>query len=824
MLFSALVVPLMGTASAATVDNSCLLNVAADTATNPTGATHTLVATLAVTNTAPCDDTVYEVDFEVESGPAVTRIATSTSASTGASDDGNTPLSPDATCTIQGTDNGATPEVNEQFACTIQFTSVVQGTDVIRSWVDDDRNNTTVDADLTEGRYAGATDDGTVTTPAPGDRTEVDDTDVVSKTWTQGLATACVDAEPEFAEAASGTDHTITARATNGTAFTGGDVDGTFNCNGTPLANASVTVTIEDQPPDAFIKSVNGVATGGPQAGGPDTFTATTDASGQVVVVIACVSGTAANCSGDNSVEFVVVGAAAGPNDCSFSAANACDDSWVDWIPAGTFNDIDATPQSDTNEVGQSHTITCSTTDNFGDPLAGQNCDFDITGGPNDTVNVDGNPLTPVGYIGQCTTAANGTCSVSYTSAATGTDTINVFADQNNNDTDDGEDSDVVSKTWVAAGAGTNDVDIDMTNDGSDEATCDGLANGTDDAGDNATASNPVGTPHEVCAERYGTANTPQAGPITFAIVSGPGEFFDDLNNDGDWDVATEPSLGSTTEAQDGSCGGVGGAFNCASLYSETTGNTVVSATANGATAQATKTWTTAATNARNIELTVPATAQPGDVAQAEALVTDVFGNPVPGVEVTFTESGPAVITSTNPAITGANGVAEVLYTSGTEGTSTVSASIAAGTTDCDLLANNPVGATAGNCTDSGVTEWAEFIPTETNHPRTAHLNRFKHINLGGGERSLKVSGTLSTDTGFDACSANQSIKVQIRAGGEWLTRKSDTTNSNGKFSVLIRDITKKYRAVASKSFIVDGDGNIDNCLRAVSNVRRHRH
>ena len=67
-------------------------------------------------------------------------------------------------------------------------------------------------------------------------------------------------------------------------------------------------------------------------------------------------------------------------------------------------------------------------------------------------------------------------------------------------------------------------------------------------------------------------------------------------------------------------------------------------------------------------------------------------------------------------------------------------------------------------------------------------------------------------------------MKVQIRAGGSWITRKSDTTNSNGNFKVLIRDIAKKYRAVAPKSSFTDGDGAEQICLRAVSNVRNHTH
>ena len=859
MVFAALVVPLASTALATHVANSTL-EITEEVDSNPTGATHTLTAVMYtdVTQTvsAQANPLGVNIDFEVESGPAVRAGCTDVAGICGGgtlTDADNSPLSPDLTCTIP----------QNASSCQVVFTSDTQGANVVRAWVDEDRSNTTVEADTTEGRYSGGPDSDPTnanpgeatpagaeatdcrtpadwaeckptsgsTTPVGGGTTEPDTTDVVAKAWTQSVAAACLDAEPETKTNPSGSDHVITAKATS-SAATITDLNGTFECTGSALANTTVNITVNDDDPNIFIKAVNGTSTGGPIGGGPNgPVNGTTDANGQVTATIACVSGAAANCTGANTVTLAVQGAIAG---------SSSDQVTKTWAPGGTAFNLDATPETATNEVGQTHTITCSSTDQFGNGVAGTNCDAQVSAGPNSNNDIGTDANTTDGYVGQCTTGAAGTCTISYTSAELGTDTIEVFNDANGNDlqtatteddyTADPNTADKISKTWVAVGGGTADVDIDMSNTAGNLAECDDIANGTDDVNDDSTATNPVATAHEVCAERFGPTGVAQAGLVTFTIVSGPGEFFNDADGDGTRDTG-ELSLGATFVAEEGTCntGATLTTFNCVSVYSTATGNTVVQASANGQTAQGTKTWTNVPADARNIKLTVPAEAQPDDVAQASALVKDVFGNPVPGVAVTFGETGPAIITSANAATTDANGVAEVLYTSAVEGTSTVTASLptTGGVDECEKLAGNPVGATAGNCTDSGVTEWTAPPlppePTVTNHARSNHLNRFKHINFGGGRRSLKVSGTLSTD-GFDACSANQKIKVQIRASGEWITRKSDTTNANGKFKVLLRDIAKKYRAVAKKSFIVDGDGNIDNCLRAVSNVRRHRH
>lgn len=874
----ALALPFMPQAQAqVTNDNTQDLQVSPEIDSNPTGTTHTLTASGLANNT--------EVDFEVESGPAVRVNCTNTGNTAQcpggtANNDGNSPTTPDLTCNTGG---GTT--------CSVFFTSDAQGQSVVRAWVDDDQNNTTFDGDASEGRYAGASDciggaggqddpsslaGGCASgTAQPGDRTEVDDTDVVSKTWTQSVAAACIDAEPETDTNPSGSEHTITARATNSAAAPA-DATGTFDCAGTALpAGTVVDITVTDDTPDIYIKSVNGTATGGPTAGGPNSASGTTDANGQITVVIQCVSGAAANCTGTNTVNLAVQGAQSG--------AQASDSVDKTWQPAGNAAAFDATPETDVNEVGQTHVITCASRDAFGAGVAGTNCDAQVSAGPNSDNNIGTDGNTSNGYIGQCTTAADGTCTISYTSTETGTDTIQVFNDLNGNDVQnggentDGTTSDQITKEWVAAGLGSSDVDIDMENTAPGVANCDGLGDGTDDANDEKTATNAVNTTHEVCAERFGPDAVRDAGPITFSIVSGPGSLFLDANNDGVQN-ANEPSSTGPVTVQEGSCPTAG--YNCVSITSTTAGTTVVRACLEGTTGvcdEGSKTWSGGA--ARNIDCTPGTATNPtGTTHSIECEVTDRFGNGVAASNVTFTLSGVgeystldcfAGATCTRATDSTGNVTIRLTTADGEEGTSNLAAQIAADNGDsdtafdlddeCDQPANeapgggtgDAPGAPAGNCETSVTKVWEDQDPTQCDdgvdndgdgwvdfpddpgcenaadddegneplvrdHSRTAEITRFKHIALPGKDKpALMVKGVVTVDDGFSACANQVPVKVQIRASGEWITRKTDSTNENGVFKVLIRHVHAKYRVVAPRIELPDEHGDIDRCLKA---------
>jgi hypothetical protein len=99
-------------------------------------------------------------------------------------------------------------------------------------------------------------------------------------------------------------------------------------------------------------------------------------------------------------------------------------------------------PASDTNEVGEPHTVTATATSSSGSGVAGATVTFTVTAGPN------------MGVMGTGVTNASGEATFTYTSAASGTDTIQASI---------GElDSNTVQKTWFS------DVDDDTIVDEDD--------------------------------------------------------------------------------------------------------------------------------------------------------------------------------------------------------------------------------------------------------------------------------------------------------------------------------------------------------------------
>jgi hypothetical protein len=130
------------------------------------------------------------------------------------------------------------------------------------------------------------------------------------------------------------------------------------------------------------------------------------------------------------------------------------------------------------------------------------------------------------------------------------------------------------------------------------------------------------------------------------------------------------------------------------------------------------KTWTSAFTQARNIDARPEeATNAPGSVHRVTAAVTDRDGKPVSGVMVTFTESGPGTFVgggSTVTATTDDRGRASAEVTTQTTetGTQTITASLptSGGVDECERAAGDPAGAPAGNCTDQVTKTWAVAV------------------------------------------------------------------------------------------------------------------
>ncbi|MDQ4094698.1 MAG: hypothetical protein M3174_00610, partial [Actinomycetota bacterium] len=178
------------------------LDAEPETARSALGVQHEIVATIYDQFGAPFNaNTVVSVEF-FEGSPSDT--------------DGNTPESPDATCT---TTNAST--------CTITYTQVsIPGTDLMCVWTNaapemaGTNNNGTCD-----GEGLADADD----TAGAGDPSEPrnDDVDVVQKIWQQPTNAVRVDCEPESSKARRNTTATITCTATDaaGVPVVGAELD-----------------------------------------------------------------------------------------------------------------------------------------------------------------------------------------------------------------------------------------------------------------------------------------------------------------------------------------------------------------------------------------------------------------------------------------------------------------------------------------------------------------------------------------------------------------------------------------------------------------------
>lgn len=160
--------------------------------TEPAGKAHTITCTA----TNDQDQPVAGVGIDVEA--------------TGANDtNGDSPGDPDFTCTT-GSDNPATPSVNEAGTCPIvhgpggRGSTLSRGVTTYMAWIDDDDTDTTTEADRGEGPDESVGAD-------PGPRPEDDDTDVVQIEWLP-----LIDCTPETVTVQVNSAHTITCTVRDG--------------------------------------------------------------------------------------------------------------------------------------------------------------------------------------------------------------------------------------------------------------------------------------------------------------------------------------------------------------------------------------------------------------------------------------------------------------------------------------------------------------------------------------------------------------------------------------------------------------------------------
>ena len=390
------------------------------------------------------------------------------------------------------------------------------------------------------------------------------------------------------------------------------------------------------------------------------------------------------------------------------------------------------------------------------------------------------------------------------------------------------------------------------------------------------TDSNPEGTRHEFRCTATNSAGQPVTGAtITFDVTSGPNaeeigptDCAGNTNQQGQTNApATEDPAGEgqPTGSTSGACG-----YNDVITQQSPLGTDTITAYINNATPQSGQPVPTTGPDAGEPQTTIQKTwVGPGRVIDCEpetatnqigtthvvtCTVRDRAGAPVQNVEVTFSNrGGPGSFTGPVTSFTNAQG--QVTVTQGTtatfdpEGTTTIRGTITgqrgdntpAGQTtaqnECLRAAGDPIGSTAGVCFDDVTKTWTRQGPPttpppttpppveEVRHGRGVQITGFDHVKIPGKRSTgLIVKGRVTTDSGFEGCSNAVPVKVQIRLGGEWITRKTDTTNNNGVFKVLIRDVKAKYRAVATKHQIDDEDNSRLHICQRASDVRRHRH
>jgi len=452
---------------------------------------------------------------------------------------------------------------------------------------------------------------------------------------------------------------------------------------------------------------------------------------------------------------------------------------------------LEATPETDTNVVGEQHMIFATVRDASGNTLTGVTPSADVTAGPNNA-----QPAT-------CdATDNNGVSRCTYTGTAAGTDTIVVYVNQdrfsgttqqNTDALDAGEPNDTVTKTYQAAPAAGTTVTLTCDNNRT-SAAGDACQNPTSDTteGFTATVRNAAGTPVAGTLVRFTLAQT--AGPVdandteslsvTEGVTDANGQITTVLTN-------TKPVSGEvfTVTAQIGQQG------NATAGFTDT----------------ATKTWANPAANeARNITLAPEsATSTIGDVRQLTATVTDRFGNPVENVAVTFNETGTGRFTngtSQTTVNTGADGKASVEVTTQSNeapGQQTVTASLptTANADECEAAANTTtVGgqtttAGAGNCSDSSTVNWVAATTSPSPAPT-------------GTPASPSATPTATTSPGTVDCSVTPTVTLEfgtINATGSSGVTVNAPANSEIELLAYSQPSTT-YRVVRRATINNDGD------------------
>jgi hypothetical protein len=497
-----------------------------------------------------------------------------------------------------------------------------------------------------------------------------------------------------------------------------------------------------------------------------------------------------------------------------------------------------------------------------GAQAAGTDCDDDalIGGTPNRNGgacnNQPGNAEAPAEIHGECLTTSSGTCTFGVTSNEAGTMTVVVFAETvtNNNRRDTNEPFDSATKTWTAGGP-----------EAARSVAC-----------TPATDSNPEGSRHEFQCTVTGDNGAIIPGvTVMFDVTAGPNA--EEVgptacptatNQQGSTPAANEPAGQETGTATD-ECAYTDPGPN---VTTSPPGTDTITAFVN----QSTKAGQPAATNgpdAGEPQTTIQKTwTGPGRVLDCEpetatnqvgtshvvtCTVRDASGNPVSGVDVSFTESGPGSISSTgttpNPPggaqtyRTNSSGQVQVtVQTNAGEatGTQTITGTITGPTggvndptVECGRPAGQPTGAAAGACSDSVTKTWtAQTGPqcndgvdndgdgridfgqdpgcadisdtTESPDPDPEPVRVASNVTIRNDRNDNAFKGSVGSSR--KACQVGRQVVLKRRGDG---TVGRDTTNRSGNWRIANDGRRGRYSAVARRSTATARNGTPLICL-----------
>lgn len=634
-------------------------------------------------------------------------------------DSGNTPTTPDFTCTTSGSGT-----------CTFVHSNNTDGsgTTTYRAWVDADNSNSTVEADQAEGQDAATT---------PGTVGENDNTDVVTATWAAGAPTG-LDCDDQ-----TGPD---TEEETNpGTGLGDPASAETYTCRITDASNNTVTGSSFSVfgEVETAVNDPDNPDTNSPTS--PDYQCTTSNGTCQITVTqlegelgttnICFWSGLTTDGAGLCGSENVGESQTGGGSDTGNDFADKVE---LTWVQVSTAVRLDCTPETDSDPVGTTHTITCTARDAANALVNGVQIDVEASG-----VNDPDNGNTPSTPDFTCTTAGSGTCNIVDSSAnnTAGLTTYRAWIDRDNtNSTVEADlteardeavtpgtkaeidDTDVVTKSWFGAPTA---VTMAPTSDTAGIGACNPFTILVSDAAAQGVENLTVDVEQVHALANDNVANnepqvsfcTPTVGVNPSAVNTSLGDRIESPDNlgtaGGETAVRTDASGRITIGIAVASANGASGVGNVAvTAFYETSDDDDPAAPLQ---ATATKTWEIP--TGRTI-VCAPASGSTatGLNYNVTCTVRSRDGVLLSGQNVVFTTSGPGTLTTSTTVATNQFGQATVTATSLDPGVQTITGTLQTDllgaepgeVDDCDRVANDPSGAPAGVCSSSVTHTWTQ--------------------------------------------------------------------------------------------------------------------